>query len=82
MFKSSTKTTCKEENGLTSIVQEFVWIGLNEHCCVERAYRLFAQRWTIHALPSLVQLGHDDVLGLLGGGLGREVDQQWFVLIW
>ena len=46
-----------------------------------RAYRLFAQRRPVHALPALVQFGHDDVLRLARGGLGREVDQQGLVRV-
>lgn len=31
-------------------------------------------RWPKHALAAAVQLGHDDVLGLVGRGAGGEVD--------
>ena len=33
------------------------------------------------SLASLVQLGEDDVLGLVGRGLRREVDHDWLVCL-
>lgn len=45
------------------------------------SYSFLAQWWTKHSLPSLVQLGHDDVLCLLGSCLGREVNDVGFVLL-
>ena len=42
-------------------------------------YSLLAEWWTKHALAALVQFRHDDVLGLIGAGLGGEVDDVGFV---
>ena len=43
------------------------------------AYCLPAKGRSKDPLPSLVQLGHDNVLRLVGTGLRREVHQHWFV---
>lgn len=45
------------------------------------AYRLPAKGRPEDSLPSLVQLGHDDVLCLVGTGLSGEVHQDWLVHI-
>lgn len=42
---------------------------------------LLSHRRSKHALPSSVQLGHDDVLGLIRWGAGWEVDAVWCVLL-
>ena len=43
-----------------------------------QTYGLLAKGGTKHPLAALVQLGHDDVLALVGRGLGREVDDDGF----
>ena len=47
-------------------------ISYSAHC-------LAAHGWPEQALASLVQLGEDDVLGLVGRRLCREVDHDWLV---
>lgn len=42
---------------------------------------LLSHRRSKHALSSSVQLGHDDVLGLISWGSGWEVDTVWCVLL-
>lgn len=37
-------------------------------------HSLLAKWWSVDPLSPPVQFGHDDVLGLVGAGLGREVD--------
>lgn len=54
-------------------------ISNNDVLTIPMTYRLLAKRWTKDSLPALVQLGHDDILGLIGRRLGREVDDVGFV---
>ena len=48
-------------------------------CITCSAHCLAAHGRPEQALASLVQLGEDDVLGLVGRGLCREVDHDWLV---
>ena len=78
-FKIRNVLSLQPSSGIHRLVCILNTLLENPRTFFQITYSSLSKRWSVDTLPSLVKFRHDHVLCLVGTGLGREVENVWFV---